>query len=139
MDEIERYFMHRKLGRGLIRVRSFGNGSVLVDLEFSPTRTHPCHVELEVLPRCIVSLGITGDDLLYRLSRIAISQVQQCSQGEVSNGVRLELDCQARPWNGDLTEIPYGGATMGCATLIETPLTTGIRRLALHYLAQRKH
>jgi hypothetical protein len=139
MQEIERYFMDRKLGRCFIWVRSGENGFVLIDLELDTVGANPSHVELLAPPKCLAALGVTGDDLLYRLSRIAISQVQQRSQNEVSDGIRLELNCQARPWNGDLTEVPYGGATTGCATREESRPAAGIRRLALHYLAQRKH
>jgi hypothetical protein len=139
MQEIERYFMDRKLGRGVIWVRSTENGFILIDLELDSTGANPSHVELQAPPRCIASLGVTGDDLLYRLSRIAISQVQQRSQNDVSADIRLELNCQARPWNGDLTKVPYGGATIGCAARGVSRPAAGIRRLALHYLAQRRH
>lgn len=117
MHELERNFTDRKLGRGVIWARSTGDGCVLIDLEIDTAGSKPCQVELVAISECVVSLGVTGSDLLYRVSRIAISQVQQRSLDEAPDGSRLELNCLTKPWNGDLTEIPYGGATIGCATL----------------------
>jgi hypothetical protein len=98
MEEFERHFMDRKLGRGIIRARA------------------------------------TGDDLLYQLSRMAISQVQQHIRENTLAGDFLELDRAARPWNGDLTEAPYRGATTGYAAPVQDKPVTRRRRLSMAYL-----
>lgn len=137
MEELKRYFMDRRLGRGTIRACSTADGSISVDLDFRTLDTGLHHVQLRASPECIGSLTEMGNDLFYKLSRMAISQVQFCLQDKTIFCDHLELDCLGRPWNGDLTEVPYGGSTLGCVAPTKPRAVKRPRRLALTILGYR--
>jgi hypothetical protein len=134
MEEIKRHFVDRILGRGIIRTQLSGNASASIDLEFYIPGRGWLDVQVDVPPDYVLSLAGTGSDLLYQTSRIAISQVRQLIREKALVGNRLELDLEARPWNGDLMETSYGGATIGYAAHEEARATRKMRRIAqLHY------
>jgi hypothetical protein len=113
MEQILRYFMAPRLGRGTVFAKFTREGGALVTIELaSPVAGRSC-VELRAAPSQVNSMPSSGIHSLYRLSRHAISQVQHCVKGELVEGNDLELHCSNRPWNGDLAESPYGGATIG--------------------------
>jgi hypothetical protein len=134
MEEFERHFMDRKLGRGIIRARATGYGPVSIDIQFDHVDRGPQHVQLLAPLGCLESLNKFGDDLLYQLSRMAISQVQQHIRENTLAGDFLELDRATRPWNGDLTEAPYRGATTGYAAPVQDKPVIRRRRLSMAYL-----
>lgn len=66
----------------------------------------------------MATIGPLSVDLLFKLSRIAIAQVQ-AHHGTTTKVAPNRLALESRPWNGDLMEQPFGGATIGCARLYE--------------------
>jgi hypothetical protein len=113
MEQILRYFMAPKLGRGTVLAKFLADREALIIIEFATPRGEQNCVKLRAVPSQVMSMPSPGIHTLYRLSRHAISQVQHCVKGESFDENYLELDCSVRPWNGDLSESPYGGATVG--------------------------
>ena len=105
--------MAPRLGRGTVFAKFTREGGALITIELASPVTGRSCVELRAAPSQVNSMPSSGIHSLYRLSRHAISQVQHCVKGELVEGNDLELDCSNRPWNGDLAESPYGGATIG--------------------------
>jgi hypothetical protein len=131
MEELKRYFLDRRLGRGIIRVVSDVNGCIFVNLEFQTTEAGLRRVQLKASPQCVESHAEIGNDLLYKMGRIAIFQVQLCVQNKAIFLAHRKLDCLIQPWNGDLTEVPYGGATLGCTTPKEPRAAKRFKRVVL--------
>lgn len=137
MEEVVRHFMAPKLGRGIVRARITSDGSVSIDLELDPSVTEHHHIRLHAGPACPKPPTLSGVKLLYRMSRYAISQVQRHIRDKTLCTDQLELTCTLKPWNGDLTELPYGGATNGCLGGRVHGGATKIMRIAMAHLGYR--
>jgi hypothetical protein len=130
MEKILRYFMAPRLGRGTVLAKFIPGGGALITIELaSPIAGQSC-VKLRAAPSWVNSMPSPGIYSLYRLSRHAISQVQNCVKGKLLDGNELELDCSMRPWNGDLSESPYGGATTGFTEPEKSDGSTKLRRIS---------
>ena len=138
MEELKRYFMDRKLGRGIIRVLPDNSGCIFVNVEFHSAGMGLHRVQLKASPRCVESHAETGSDLLFKMGRIAISQMQLCIQKKALFLAHRKVDCLIQPWNGDLTEVPYGGATLGCSAPNAPRVAKKLRRVVLTDPAQLK-
>ena len=131
MEQILRYFMAPRLGRGTVVAKFTSDGGALITIELtSPLAGQSC-VKLKVAPSQVNLVPSRGIYSLYRLSRHAISQVQHCVKVEFPEGNELELDCSIRPWNGDLAESPYGGATIGFTEAKTSGGSSTLRRISL--------
>lgn len=137
MEQIVRHFMAPRLGRGIVRARFTSDGSVSIDLELDPSVTEHHHLKLHAGPGCAKPPTLSGVKLLYRMSRYAISQVQRHVREKTLCSDELELTCTLKPWNGDLTELPYGGATNGCTGVGVPGDATKIMRIAMAHLGYR--
>jgi hypothetical protein len=113
MEKIARHFVARRLGRGIVMAYFEDNGWVSIELEFDPSISDQHRILVSATPACVSSFAMSGVELLYRLIRHAISHVQWLLRHKSLDSTELELDCSRTPWNGDLTELPYGGATAG--------------------------
>jgi hypothetical protein len=130
MENILRYFMAPQLGRGTVLARFIPGGGALITIELaSPIAGQSC-VELRTAPSWVNLNPSQGIHSLYRLSRHAISQVQNCVKRELLDGNELELDYSMRPWNGDLSELPYGGATVGFTEAETSRRSTMLQRIS---------
>lgn len=137
MEQILRYFMAPRLGRGTVFAKFTPEGGALITIELaSPVAGRSC-VELRAVPSQVNSMPSSGIHSLYRLSRHAISQVQHCVKGELLEGNDLKLDCSSRPWNGDLAESPYGGATIGFTVDKASGGSSALQRISLAFHLRR--
>lgn len=134
MEKIVRHFVASRLGRGVIEASFTADGSASIDLVFDPSQTEQQHIRLNVTPSCAGILPFSGVELLFQLSRHAISHVQNHVREKTLDGSDLELTCLFKPWNGDLTDLPYGGATKGCTESRAIGDPAKIQRIARHYL-----
>lgn len=121
MGRFIRNFIAARIGKGTVEatLNNDGSGTLKVDYSFinsEPGRT----VVLQVSAAAIRSLDLSGAELNYRLCRLAIAQAQkQLVQSFLVEGTAANLDLTVMPWNGDLTEVPYGGAAVGCVGLFD--------------------
>jgi len=137
MEQILRYFMAPRLGRGTVLAKFIPDGGALITIELaSPVAGRSC-VKLRAAPSWVNSMPSPGIHSLYRLSRHAISQVQHCVKGELFDENELELDCSMHPWNGDLSESPYGGATIGFTKAKTSGRSVTLRRISLAFRLPR--
>lgn len=113
MPNIARYFMERRLGRGVVVTTVQSDGSATIELKFGISDEEQRQVKLTAPSECVNGIGLMGDELLYRLSRHAILQVQQLVQHRTPIDDHLVLSCSLVPWNGDLTEAPYNMPAAG--------------------------
>jgi hypothetical protein len=133
MEHILRYFMAPRLGRGTVFTKFTPEGGALITIELaSPVAGRSC-VELRAAPAQVDSIPSSGIHSLYRLSRHAISQVQNCVKGGLLEGNDPMLDCSNRPWNGDLAESPYGGATIGFTEDATSGGSSALQRISLSF------
>ena len=121
MESLTRHFVTRVLGRGTVEARLDIDGSAHVTIEFGE-RLAGQSVTLSAAIDVVAQCGSSGNDLLFCLTRIAITQVQTAVLS-ATHGMQtqLNLNPNGSPWNGDLTSAPYGGATTGCAALFAPP------------------
>jgi hypothetical protein len=137
MEQILRYFMAPRLGRGTVFAKFTHEGGAIITIDLaSPVAGRSC-VELRAAPSQVNSLPSLSIHSLYRLSRHAISQVQQSLNGELLEGNNLILDCSNRPWNGDLAEAPYGGATIGFTDDKTPSRSSALQRISLAFHLRR--
>jgi len=134
MEQIVRHFIARRLGRGLVTAIFAPDGGVVITVELDPSVIEQGRIVFTASSGCAKSVALSGVELLYRLSRHAISQIQRRVRDTTCNRSPLELDCSFPPWQGDLALAPYGGATTGCAELSTSCVSTKIRRIALVHL-----
>jgi hypothetical protein len=137
MKEISRHFIMPRLGRGSVTARLTEDGGACVDILFSSMPVNQLPTTLYLEANKVKLIGLTGVDLLFQTSRIAISQVQATiARHETLASRHSELNIALTPWNGDLTEIPYGGATIGCTGMFgENPFPRDIYQCQRHNLA----
>lgn len=121
MEEISRHFMMRRLGRGIVTARIVDNGCVFIEVFFGNSPDKQQRAMLHLAADKAKLFDLDGIGLLYRLSRIALSQIQSIiSRNEQVTSSPTELNVALMPWNGDLTDTRYGGATIGCTRLFES-------------------
>ena len=137
MEQILRYFMAPRLGRGTIFAKYTHEGGALITIELASQVAGRSRVELRAAPSQVNSMPSSGIHALYRLRRHAISQVQHYVKGELLDCNELELDCSNRPWNGDLAESPYGGATMGFIEAKTLGGSSALGRISLAFRLRR--
>jgi hypothetical protein len=137
MEQILRHFMAPRLGRGTVFAKFTHEGGALIAIEFaSPVAGRSC-VELKAAPSQVNLMPSSGIHSLYRLSRHAISQVQHYVKDGFLECNDLELDCSNRPWNGDLAELPYGGATIGFTEAKKSGGSSALQRISLAFHLRR--
>jgi hypothetical protein len=137
MEQILRYFMAPRLGRGIVLANFTPDGGALITIELASPMAGLSCVKFRATSSRVSSMPSPGIHSLYRLSRHAISQVQNCVKGELFDGTELELDCSMRAWNGDLSESPYGGATMGFTEAKTLGGSAMLRRISLAFRLRR--
>ena len=124
MEELTRHFVTAILGRGTVNATLEESGDVSIELRFSNSSNVQQTIDLVANKDDVETIGVLSAELLFKLSRIAIAQVQAHHSTSSKVGPnRLALKC--RPWNGDLLERPFGGATIGCARLYEQTTSDG--------------
>lgn len=138
MEAILRHFMAPRIGRGTVAAAFDPQGGVTVMLEFDSSIIGRGRISFRIGADCLSSTRLTGIDLLYRLSRHAITQAQRLLKQKTLDAVELELDCSVRPWNGDLSELPYGGATIGYTQRPVSGEGSSVRRIAMAYLGYHR-
>jgi hypothetical protein len=134
MQSIVRHFIARRLGRGVIKTRFAPDGSVLIEVNYEIPKTEKKTINLLVPRDSVKIFELIDEKLLYRLSRQAISQCQKQVFNAKLNHTSITLDCSLLPWNGDLTILPYAGATTGCSAPSLLKTGTKLRRRALFNL-----
>lgn len=118
MESLTRHFVTRVLGRGTVEARLDEDGSAKITIVFGDGALTGQSFTLSAAIDVVAQFSSRGNDLLFRLSRIAITQVQTAVLS--ANGAmqtQVNLNAGGSPWNGDLTSTPYGGATTGCTKL----------------------
>jgi hypothetical protein len=131
MQDIVRHFIARRLGRGVIKTRITSDGGVSIELNFEIPDMEKQKIIVLVPPDFVRAFNLTGEALLYRLSRQAISQCQRQVLDAKLDNAPITLDCSILPWNGDLTMLPYTGATIGCSNRSPPQTKTKLRRRTL--------
>lgn len=131
MQDIVRHFIARRLGRGIIKTRVTPDGGVSMELDFKISDMEKQKIILLVPPDFVKAFNLAGEALLYRLSRQAISQCQRQVLDAKLDNTPIPLDCSILPWNGDLTMLPYKGATTGYSNPSPPQAETKLRRRAL--------
>jgi hypothetical protein len=134
MQDIVRHFIARRLGRGVIRTRITSDEGVSIELNFEIPDMEKQKIILLVPPDFVRAFNLAGEALLYRLSRQAISQCQKQVLDAKLDNTSITLDCSILPWNGDLTMLPYTGATTGCSMPSLPQTKTKLRRRTLSNL-----
>jgi hypothetical protein len=134
MQDIVRHFIARRLGRGVIRTRITSDEGVSIELNFEIPDMEKQKIILLVPPDFVRAFNLAGEALLYRLSRQAISQCQRQVLDAKLDNTPITLDCSILPWNGDLTILPYTGATTGCSMPSPPQTKTKLRRRTLSNL-----
>lgn len=119
MNRFIRNFVAARIGKGMVEATFNDDGSATLKVDYSFIKSEPGRtVILQVAAYAIRSLDLKEAELSYRLCRLAIAQTQKrLVQSSPVEGVASNLDLTVIPWNGDLTEVPYGGATVGCIGL----------------------
>lgn len=139
MQEIVRHFTASRLGRGTVHTRLNPDRTVVVELECDQSVADKREIRLIASRDCVEALEVDGVELLFLLSRHAISQVQRRIREAKSDEIGNDLDCELSPWNGDLSEQAYGGATSGYrAPTSEARALKRLRRVAAVYLRYLK-
>jgi hypothetical protein len=124
MEELTRHFVTAVLGRGTVKTAVQESGDVSIEVTLSGPPNDQKIVDLVATKDDVAGIGALSVELLFKLSRIAIAQVQAHRGTCIKVGSnKLALEC--RPWNGDLMERPFGGATIGCARLFEQETSAG--------------
>jgi hypothetical protein len=134
MQDIARHFITRRLGRGVIKTRISSDGGASIKLNFEISDIEKQKIILLVPPDFVRAFNLAGEALLYRLSRQAISQCQRQVLDAKFDNTPITLDCSILPWNGDLTMLPYTGATTGCSMPSPPQTDTKLRRRTLSNL-----
>jgi hypothetical protein len=134
MQDIARHFIARRLGRGVIKTRINSDGGASIELNFEISDIEKQKIILLVPPDFVKAFNLAGEALLYRLSRQAISQCQRQVLDAKFENTPITLDCSILPWNGDLTMLPYTGATIGCSMPSPPQTDTKLRRRTLSHL-----
>jgi hypothetical protein len=137
MEQILRYFMAPRLGRGTVLAKFTSDGGALITIELASPMAGLSCVTFRATSSRVSSMPSPGIHSLYRLSRHAISHVQNCLKSDLFDGIGLELDCSTRAWNGDLSESPYGGATMGFTEAKTLGGAATLRRISLSLRLRR--
>ena len=112
---MKRHFVTSRLGRGVVHATEKDDGSVEIKVRLLD---HPetDNFVLQVDRSGVESFGLPHMEMLFRLSRISISHLLS----QLTRGAQLDsskLDLTVKPWNGDLAERAFGGATVGCVHL----------------------
>jgi len=97
MQDIVRHFIARRLGRGVIKTRITSDKGVLIELNFEIPDIEKQKIILLVPPDFVKAFNLTGEALLYRLSRQAISQCQRQVPDEKLDNTPITLDCSILP------------------------------------------
>jgi hypothetical protein len=134
MQDIVRHFIARRLGRGVIKTRITSDKGVSIELNFEMPDMGKQKIILLVPPDFFKDFNLAGEALLYRLSRQAISQCQRKVLDAKLDNTPTTLDCSILPWNGDLTMLPYTGATTGFSMSSLPQKKTKLRRRTLSNL-----
>jgi hypothetical protein len=134
MQDIVRHFIARRLGRGVIKTRITSDEGVSIELNFEIPDMEKQKIILLVPPDFVRAFNLAGEALLYQLSRQAISQCQRQVLDAKLDNIPITLDCSILPWNGDLTMLPYTGATTGCSMPSPPQKDTKLRRRTLSNL-----
>jgi hypothetical protein len=134
MQDIVRHFIARRLGRGVIKTRVTSDEGVSIEFNFEIPDMEKQQIILLVPPNFVGAFNLAGEALLYRLSRQAISQCQRQVLDAKLDNTPITLDCSILPWNGDLTMLPYTGATTGCSMPSPSQTKTKRRRRTLSNL-----
>lgn len=116
MEEFKRHFVTRLLGKGTVRAIHANDGRVSIVVATNEQNDSKFSCVLNANAAAVAALPLTRTDLLYLLSRVAIAQLQVRGVRRKS-GEELILDTALKPWNGDLSEKPFGGPTVGCMHL----------------------
>ena len=138
MEEITRYFIDSKLGRGRVRTCRGEDNAISIDLEIYLPGKGPFAVHMKEPSEFWNSLLNADDQVLFYISRVAISQLKLQVRKKSPVPMHLELDCKLHPWIGDLTEKRYLRSTTEYGEFLESRAATRIRRIASLYLRHIK-
>lgn len=113
-----RYFVSQRFGKSTVTLELLSKTSAIVAIAL------PCPDPQTVIftfaPEQVAQM--MGNDVLDAdaVMRIAIGQAHRLfilQGGRKLFGATLQLAVGSAPWIGDLTELPYGGATSGYAAM----------------------
>lgn len=138
MEEITRYFIDSKLGRGKVWTCRGEDNAISIELEIYLPGRGPFVVHMKAPSEVWNSLLNADDQVLFHLSRMAISQLKFEVRKKAPVQIHLELDCKLHPWIGDLTEKRYSRSTTEYGEFLESRAATRIRRIASLYLRHIK-
>lgn len=134
MEEITRYFIDSKLGRGKVRTCRGDDNAISIELEIYLPGKGPFVVHMKASSEFWNSLFNADDQVLFHLSRMAISQLKFQVRKKAPVQMYLELDCKLHPWIGDLTEKRHSKSTTEYGEFLESRAAARIRRIAALYL-----
>lgn len=121
MEQLNRNFVARVMGRGTVSVVLADGGSAEIVIAFYDDDHVARTVTLNADAEGIASLRLSLQDLLFLLCRVAITQTQSALIARTAEGVTFTtLNLSLTPWNGDLTLTPFGGPTSGCERLFRS-------------------
>ncbi|QYF93669.1 hypothetical protein KY495_00030 [Massilia sp. PAMC28688] len=124
MDIYQKYFVSQHFGKSLSTVE-LGTTSGTVTLALA--RPESAKVKFSFSMSRLAQF--VQDPALYpeMVTRIAIQQAHKLVGARGVQGIgscELDLALETSPWIGDLTDIPYGGATSGYETVLPLPLVS---------------
>lgn len=138
IEEITRYFIDSKLGRGRVRACRGEDNAISVDLEIYLPGKGPFEVHMKASSEFWNSLINVDDQVLFYISRMAISQLKLQVRKKSPVQTHLEIDYKLHSWVGDLTEKRYLRSTTEYGEFLESRAATRIRRIASLYLRHIK-
>ncbi len=109
---MHRYLISQSLGRTIAHVVLDEFGTGVVHLTLADAACHVC--QFQFLVDSVAALaGPDADDIGERAIRHAMAQAQRMQMTVGGDAPVMFLDLALSPWLGDLTTVPYGGATVG--------------------------
>lgn len=124
MIPYQKYFVSQHFGKSLGTVAlAESRGSVTIEL----ARSEKQKVKFYFCPERLANFQRDEEAGQETALRIAIQQAHKMA---AHDGMAALMECEhelaleTAPWLGDLTEVPYGGATSGYETLVASTMNT---------------
>lgn len=122
MDPYQKYFVSQHFGKSLATVEcKEDSGCVIITLTQPDQHTIKFHFQHARIGRFVQQPELRAETAM----RIAIQQAHKLylARGmDALTGEEHELAVESSPWIGDLSEVPYGGATTGYEGALACPL-----------------